>query len=496
MNFPCTRWRRALLRSWLPSLLPLCAPAPLAAQYSVPLRTIGSIREDRVRMGQLTGGSTAGTLLRVGGDVDSAPGGLRVLRPEMRFAHQSQLPAPDNDGALWSGRGPNVLLRAGVTVGAGPLRITVAPELAYSANEPFEVRSVTVAGRSAFASPWRSAEGPADLPVRFGDQQLAVLLPGQSMAALRFSSVTVGMMTGNLWWGPGLRNALVLSDHAPGIPRLTVRTTTPRRTPVGDLEGELFVGRLTESPYFDDDPSNDQRRVKALALTLAPRGLPGLTLGAGGLVISRDQMATAFFRWVVPEAGVEFWGEYARHRLPASPREMFTQPNADMGWTAGAQWLLPQSHGAWRFQLEFSDVAQSLVDPSRPPRDWGTGATVIHGFTQRGQLLGPATGPGSTTGWFAADRVQSSWSVGAFAARTRWENDAFYRQRIVNFFAHDVSLIGGIRAQWRTPALDLGSSVGWERRFNYQFENATIIPNRRGQRTYDNLRLSLALTPR
>jgi hypothetical protein len=87
-------------------------------------------------------------------------------------------------------------------------------------------------------------------------------------------------------------------------------------------------------------------------------------------------------------------------------------------------------------------------------------------------------------------------SAGVFLARTRWENDAFYRQRIINFFAHDVSLIGGVRGHWRLAALDLAPSVGWERRFNYQFQNGTINPNQRGQQTLDNLRLSLALTPR
>ncbi len=498
----------------------LAFPAPLLAQRSVALPSLGSVEEDRARVRQLAGDSTAGSLLRIGGALNRAPLGVRLVRPELRLTHQSQLPAPDNDGALSSARGANVLLRTGLTVARGRFQLILAPELAYSANRPFEVRASTAPDRSAFASPWRASNAPADLPTRFGDQPLAALLPGQSSASLQFSSVTVGMMSGNLWWGPALRNALVLSDHAPGIPRLSLRTTTPKRTPLGEVEAEWFAGALTESPYFDNNVANDLRSISAFALTLAPRGVPGLSLGAGRIVLAqttsgaaiagraadalttwsgdadRDQMATAFFRWVAPDAGVELWGEYAKQRLPATPREALTEPNADMGWTAGAQWALPRRDGVWRLQLEFSDVAQSTVRPSRPPRDWGTGSRVPHGFTQRGQLLGPATGPGSTHAWFAVDRMRTAWSVGGFAARTRWENDAFYRQGIVNFFAHDVSLIGGLRAQWRLPHIDLATSAGWERRFNYQFENGTINPNNRGQRNYDNLRLTLALTPR
>ena len=400
------------------------------------------------------------------------------------------------------------------------LTVTLVPEVMHSANRPFEVRSAAVAGWSSMASPWRTTEAPADLPVRFGDQPLTAVLTGQSSVSLRLPSITVSMTSGNLWWGPGIRNALVLGDNAPGIPRLSLRSTTPWSTTIGRIEGDWFAGGLTESRYFDEDPSNDLRGISGLAITLAPRGVSGLTVGAGRLIISsvrnagaiaghtldavttwnggatRDQMTTAFFRWVRPTSGVEVWGEVARQQLPDTPREALTAPNADMGWTAGAQWALPRPAGVLRIQTEFSDLAQSRVWTDRPPRDWGTGRRIPQGFTHRGQLLGPATGPGSTHGWIALDRMRDAWSVGAFAARTRWENDAYYRTGILSFFAHDVSLIGGIRGEWRTAGTDLDMRLGWERRFNYQFENGTITPNNRGQRTYDNLRWSLSITPR
>lgn len=502
------------------ALLLLLGTTAVAAQGTVALRSLGSVDEDRARLAHLSGAPTDGALLRRGSDLPSPVAGWRLVRPELRLTFQSELPALENDGALWSGRGLNALVRGGVSLGWRRVQVTLAPELVSSANQPFEVRPSRVAGWSRMASPWRTAEAPADLPVRFGDRGVTMLLLGQSSASVRFASVTIGMSGGNLWWGPGIRNALVLSDHGPGIPRLSLRSTSPWQTPIGRLESEWFIGGLTESRFFDEDPTNDLRSVSGLALTMAPRGVEGLTLGMGRLVLgragsvgevashaldalttwngepSRDQMSSAFFRWVRPTAGVEVWGEYARQRLPATPREALTAPNADLGWTAGAQWALPRTDGVLRLQVEFSDVAQSRVDSTRPPRDWGTGQRVIHGFTQRGQMLGPAMGPGATHGWVAIDRLRTEWSIGLFAARTRWENDAYYREGILSFFGHDVSLMGGLRWQSRGARSDVGMSIGWEQRLNYQFENATITPNNRGQRTYNNLRWTLSLTPR
>jgi hypothetical protein len=495
-------------------------PAALAAQRTTVLLPLGSVAEDRARVAHLAGASTAGALARDGARVATTDAGLRLVLPELRVSHHSALVGAEHDGALWSGRGVNALVRGGVTVGWRVLRLTVVPELTYSQNAPFEVFPARVDTWSAFASPWRTTAAPADLPVRFGDAPITTLHLGQSALTAAFPRVTVGIASGNLWWGPGLRNALVLSDHAPGIPRAFVRTPGPINTPVGALSGELFVGGLTESLFFDRDTDNDLRSVSGLTVTLAPAPLPGLTVGLARLVVApvtsagaiaghtldalttwnggdtRDQMSSAFLRWVPPQGELEFWGEYARQRLPGSPREALTQPNADMGWTIGAQWARPRADGVVRAQIEFTDVAQSVVDSLRPPRDWSTGRNVVQGFTQRGQMLGLATGPGSTHGWLAVDRIRDRWSVGGFVARTRWENDAYYREQIISFFGHDVSLFGGVRGGWRDRRADIDATLAWERRYNYQFENGTVTPNKRGQRTENNLRLSLRLTPR
>lgn len=502
------------------TLLLAFVPSVLAAQSVSTLRSIGSLAEDRERLAQLTGASTAESLLRDGARVDSATPGLRWLLPEMNFTWNGALATSLNDGALWAGRGANVLTRGGATYGWRRVRLTLAPELAASQNAPVEVLASTMPGRSRWASPWRTAAtGQADLPLRFGDASLVTLHTGQSALSAQWDKVAVGISSGNLWWGPGLRNALVLSNQAAGIPHAFVRTPRPLHSRYGDFEGRLIIGGLTESLYFDTIPGNDNRAVSGLALTFAPRRVRGLTVGLARLVIapvggagdvaghmadalttwnggdSRDQLSSLFFRWVAPESGFEFWAEWAKSRLPTL-RELLTAPNADQAWTTGLQWALPRDDGALRFQLEFSDLAQSQVFANRAPRDYYTGHAAIQGFTQRGQVLGAASGPGGTNGWLAADRIFDTWSVGGFFARTRWENDAFYRSRLPNSFGHDVSLFSGVRASRRGKAWDTQGALTFERRVNYLFESSFTQPLQRGQRNVSSWRLEFSVAPR
>lgn len=502
------------------ALLIVFVPSTLVAQSTSVLRSIGSLAEDRDRLAQLTGANTAEALLRDGARVDSATAGLRWLRPEVNIVWNGALATSLNDGALWSGRGANILVRGGATFGWRRVRVTVAPELASSQNAPVEVIASRVSGWSRWSSPWRTAAVPADLPLRFGDAPFTTLHAGQSALSAQWDKVTAGISSGNLWWGPGLRNALVLSNQAAGIPHAFARTPGPLRSKIGDFEGRLIVGTLTESIYFDTLASNDLRSVSGLALTLVPKPVPGLTLGIARLVIApvggagesaahladalttwnggedRDQLSSFFFRWVAHESGFEFWGEWAKSRLPVTIRELLTAPNAEQAWTVGGQWAVQRSDGAVRMQLEFSDLAQSRVFFNRTPRDYYTGHAAIQGFTQRGQGLGAASGPGSTHGWLAVDRIRAKWSLGGFLARTRWENDAFYRERLANPFGHDVSIFSGVRTNRRFAQWDTQGTLMFERRVNYLFESGYLQPLHRGQRNASSWRLEFSVAPR
>lgn len=517
-------------------LQPICPPA--RAQVRPPI-TIGSTAEDRLRLDQILGGAPAdGHLLRTASTMDarvrSSGAGLwlELLAPEIRSVWNSRIPFLHNDGAMWAGRGASVLGRAGVRGGYGPVEIVLAPEFAYSQNRPFEVFPGREPGRSTFSSPWHIGAESADLPLRFGDQSVRVVGLGQSSLTVFAGPVAVGASTENQWWGPGIRNAIVMSNNAEGIPHLFLRTARPARTPLGPVEARWIIGGLTESLYFDTLASNDLRSLSGLVVTLRPGGARGLTLGLARTVYGaaegrgdvlgrffevvtrferlanpgeadssgrRDQLLSLFGRWIFPESGFEVYAEWAHVELPRSVRDLLLAPQHTQGYTLGLQWARPVG-GDDRFlrlQAELSNLEQSVAFADRPPPpDYYAGRATAHGYTQRGRTIGAAIGPGTSSQWLAGDLVAPRWQVGVFAGRIRWESDALYRQRNVNWYRHDGSVFAGFRAGVRLRCLDLAGEFAAGNRMNYLFQNGMLFPG--GRRTIDivNYTIALVLSPR
>ena len=464
---------------------------------------IGSLAADRARLRQVTG--EAPLLERP----DCVGNGARFVLPTLLLIRNSQLPSQGNDGALWAGRGANVSVAGGAVftrmVGGIGVRAALLPEITYAENLPFQILPGRSPDRSAFSSPWHLGTSSADLPLRFGDQSIRTVGLGQSALALTAGPVTFGASASNQWWGPALRNTLVLSNNAGGIPRLFVRTAHPLGTSVGWFDARLIAGALTESPYFDRDPVNDARSVSGLLFTFRPTADSGLLLGLSRLVIApvasngaalghgldvltrwepvrvpsdtlangrssqhTDQIFSLFARWVFPRSGVEVYGEWARTELPRSLREYLEAPQSTQAYTLGLQWARPVGVARKvRLQAEATYLEQTIIWPDRPTQDYYTGRAAVQGFTQRGQVLGAAIGPGSSMQFLAADWIAGVSQVGAFVSRTRTENDALYRQVNPTPAQHDVAYASGFRGGALLPRLEVSGSLVATRRLNY-----------------------------
>jgi hypothetical protein len=535
------RLRRALARSlrFLPSVVAIAAlPAHATAQLR-PLTSIGSVAEDRWRLAQNAGRApTDGFLIRTPSStgVDSVTRGFARTRlfgiaPSVDIRYNDRLPLSLNDGAMWAGRGLNTLIRAGFGLELGRLTIIVAPELTTSQNQAFDIFVGREPGRSAWSSPWHLGKHSADLPLRFGNAPITLLSPGQSSATLRFGSLAVGASTENQWWGPGVRNALLLSNQAEGVPHLFLRSAHPLQTLGGDFEWRIIAGGLTESLYFDSDTTNDYRSLSGFAVTFRPAVQRNLTIGIARLVVAPahgrgtilqgaanaitkwhpaddpvtradslagDQLISLFGRWLFPDDRFELYAEWAKSDLPRSLREINIAPQNSQGYTLGTQWALPTgSRGAFiRMQAEATVTDQTTVFANHPPADFYTGRTAAQGFTQRGQVLGASVGPGGQSQWLAADYLLPDWSIGLMLQRIRWEDDALYRQPLPNFFRHDVTLLAGLRGTVRTKLYDFSASIATNRRLSYLFQDGAANPE--GRRTIDvpNLSLTFSAAPR
>ena len=210
---------------------------------------------------------------------------VRPLVPEVEWVRNSDLAFSLNQGTLWAGRGNNIRLRAGFQAAWGPVSLIIAPEWTHSENRDFDLpdpRLTPLADQTgnSFADPFHVLPNSIDRPLRFGDASFSNLHPGQSTLAVYTGAATFGISTENEWWGPGIRNAIVLGDNAPGFGHFFVRTGRPIPTALGTFDGRLLLGTLQESSYFDDLPANDTRSFSGFALTWQPPGLEdGLALG-------------------------------------------------------------------------------------------------------------------------------------------------------------------------------------------------------------------------
>ena len=517
------------------------------------LSEIGSVTEDRERLVRLREPDSGGTGFFK--SLSSTPSirtnltrtGLKpqwtAVPPRVVFRRNAALPYSQNDGSLWAGRGSNVVVSGGIVLEWSRLRLLLVPEYVLAANDSFNPPAtppnpVPRAERSPYSSPWHDNGQSIDLPWRFGSGRVRQFLPGQSSIALDAAYLTVGFSTENEWWGPGIRNALILSNHAPGFTHAFIRTRDSWKTRVGSFRARWLVGWLDESAHFDTVSTNNVRAISMAGISWTPSGHPEIEIGiarsvyapasgrldamSAGLNVllgvghpnarpytdtsrtpGRDQLLSFFGRWTFPKDGLEAYAEWARSEFPRSLREFLTYPNHSQGYTLGMQWLSDSiGRGARiRAQAEATYLEQSTTYRFLPIGSWYTSRAVVQGYTNRGQALGASIGPGSSAQFLAVDYVRPTWRLGGYLNRIRWLEDAHSQQAYPNlpsgtrgWCEHDVSLLHGVRgaAHSRFGDVALDYSTGW--RLNVFFENNGPCPISPG-RDQKNRSLSLVVRP-
>ncbi len=519
-----------------PTKPPAAQPAPPAARADsapwsvsgVPLP--GSEAEERLRLGLLRGTELAPAVRALGTTwlrrspsqlrraLEPAGAGarrwhLQLLAPEIRSVRNSALPHSLGDGTLWAGRGASALVTAGLTLRAGPVRLTLAPQLTTAANTAFQVipypQGITPA-RSVWANPFLRAPYAIDLPYRFGDAPLERGAPGASVLAVDLPGVTLSAGTEPLVWGPGVRNQLLLGGNAEGFPHLALTSRRALRTPVGQLHAQWLLGRLQESPYFDATPANNYRALGGALVQLTPRADSALTLGIARLVMApqsgsapspgaalrvftpagradragttREQVTALFARWLLPVDGAEAYAEWARFAEPVSLRDFLEYPGHSQGYTVGVLWARPLRGGALQLNAEATQLEQ---DASARLRDAGisyTGRVVPQGFTHRGKVLGAAIGPGASTQGVSADWFGRLLRVGVYGARIRWNNDVLWTPVVPQVKQEDISLLGGVRASVTTGRSRLLVDYTRGARLSYLYQTK-LVDFRTGRHT-------------
>jgi hypothetical protein len=404
----------------------------------------------------------------------------------------SGYPSGDNDGLLWAGRGVSQLLSGGATLRAGVLSLTLAPEVSWSENKWFATRPTGYAGPQQFANPYYP--GFIDLPQRFGAGPFATWGPGQSSLRLEGFGVAAGLSTESYWFGPGIRNAILMTNTAPGFPHAFIGTARPVDVWIGDVEALVLWGRLERSQYayLQNHPL-----FEALMLTYAPRWTPGLSLGLGRLSLQAwkdlqfadwfaffrspsigsdavnaedNRLVSVFFRWVFPESGAEVYGEWAREDSERDIYGFIHDPDHSQAYQVGLAKVFRVGSGLLRANVELIQ----LQNRRNIANFRGVPVYYIHAngvdVTNRGQLLGAGVGPGGSSQTLAIDWFHRGGRIGGYFERVL-RNDEWYWEHIdaTNPGGRDVELLLGARQVLEVGPVEVAWDLSYARRWQRDF---------------------------
>ncbi len=423
-----------------------------------------------------------------------------------------------NDGEMIPARGYQTLVSAGIYAKIGMLSIQLRPEYVYAENKKFDGFG---GGKGQSDKAWQGYYNflnTIDLPERFGDKPYKHLFWGQSSIRLNYKSLSIGISNENLWWGPGMRNSILMTNTSGGFVHATLNTTKPIRTKIGSFEGQLIAGRLDGSDLLPPKPpaffftpltytpkNNDWRYINGMVLSYQPKWVPGLFLGMtrSFMVYQEDmgnfpfisplnkknqsggtenpsggnQLRSFFGRMVLSNEHAEFYFEYGRDDLSHNVRDFILEPEYARAYIIGFRklFLLNKLRERYlQFNLEVTQLEQNTTNTKRSITYFYTHPDIRHGYTNRGQLLGSGLGPGSDM-----QNMEISWHQGlkkiGFTAERYVHNNNFHYLEIKDIRSNWVDIAYGLLGEYNYKNFLFNCKAEMIRSINYQ-HNYDPIP--------------------
>lgn len=421
-----------------------------------------------------------------------------------------------NDGPMISARGYQTMVSGGFYIKLGPLSVQLRPEYVYAANNNFNGftsgHSVTDIYNYFFGF-FRLI----DMPEKFGNGNYNKAYLGQSNVKLTFGAVALGLSNENLWWGPGINNALVLTNNAPGFKHITINTTRPVKTFLGSFEGQIIGGRLNASGFeplltgdlnYQANRPKDWRYFSGLNINYHPKWVNGFTLGLTrtfnvysksvkgfGLegyipffipyqkksinngvadTAARDQITSVYARWLFKKAQAEVYFEYGLEDNSYNIRDFIGSPDHSRAYIFGFRKFVPiiNSHDQKiLIGAEITQTSQHLDNTIRETGLWYINYQLLDGHTQNGQVLGAGTGPGSNIQSFNLSWVLGLKQIGVTFDRFEHEVDYsnLYFPSINGYSRKWVDYSFGLKGDWDYKNLLFNAKIQAVKSLNYEW---------------------------
>jgi hypothetical protein len=505
----------------------LCSVLLLPAGLSAQSHPVGMpVLEEYTRRQQLLGDTTilSSLLIRPSFGIPATVKGaeFKLMPVVWRNQYTTDHPMSLNNGAMIPARGYQTLLSAGFFARYGIVSVQLMPELVYARNRYFD--GLSDKHRIEVLRFYNSWKYGIDLPERFGTEPYKRAFWGQSSVRLTYKSVSMGISNENLWWGPGHKNALMMTNNAPGFKHFTFNTVKPVKTPIGSFEWQMVGGKLEGSGFPGVDTTlmlshgvKPRKRVddwlyfNGLTVNYQPRWLPGLSLGgarsftiyskkikpdnyktwlpvaepflkvnAGGHgydTIPTDQLVSVWARWLMPKDHAEVYFEFGRSDHNWHLNDFLLEPTHNRAYILGYRKLVPlndrrKSH--LDVELEITQFSYNVQTLLRPYSSWGNWYfSGQHGFTNQGQIIGAGIGTSSNMQSVNVAWVNGRKRIGLELYRLNHDDDFWAFLRLnggkTDYRTHWVDMSGAVVADWDFDRFFVNAKFQTIGALNYMF---------------------------
>jgi len=400
------------------------------------------------------------------------------------------------------------------------LVVTIAPELLRAENLAPQDFVLNSQDPNYMARYYLFIVNKVDAYSRFGVDKIQKTLLGQSGIRYENKSFSIGISNENLWWGPGVRNSLVMTNNATGFPHLSFNTIKPVKSKFGQFEGQVILG-LPTNPEFDHPDNARMRKIweagiakkdsssrslagfvidwqpvwtKNLHIGMASSSMSYLKNKEGRLLafplfISRKpiKLGSMFLRYVMPKDKTELYIEYGRADKMTTLFNIL-RDSIPSGYTAGIRKLFQLSNGKSHFMVGIEVTRLQLPDPrliftlgnpygAPQTNSWYASSQILQGYTNYGQVIGAGIGPGSNSQTLQLAWVKGAKKISITGERVARNNDFYYYNYITNSlvpqyqnpnkFWADINATGQI--QWNIRNLMIGGSWSYTSLLNYRW---------------------------
>ncbi|MDB3927261.1 capsule assembly Wzi family protein [Flavobacteriaceae bacterium] len=481
-------------------------------------------------------------------------GKIKILPLDYNIEFNSHHPYNRNNGSMVPNRGYQHILSAGIYAKIGPLSIQLKPEYLFSENKDFEGFGEGPNGH--YDVIWGKRYllwNRIDMPEKFGEKSINKTLIGQSSIKLNFKGLSLGISNENIWWGPSIRNSIMMSNHARGFKHITFNSTKPLKTKIGNFEWQVISGRLESSGYspsnynFENGGTNfyvprinqegrtdDWRYLQGYSVTYSPRWISGLSLGFirwvqmyAALVEGKywwmegsptwfpafsnlfrkndkyedyeaqtNQAAGVFLRWLWKDSKAEIYVDYHHNDSKQNIRDLLLDSDHSRAVTIGLQKVFKINSDNFLFSWEWTQLEQTASRLLRNAGSWYMHSWTYDGYTNQGEVLGAGIGPGSNSHYFALNRIRDKEKLGIALEIIDQDND-FYQEAFAS--------AGDPRRYWKDFNLHvnfskkykqfwLSSNLMYSRSLNYQWDlDDTATPYHHPGNDVNNFHMTLKL---